>query len=191
MRHPLPLLLALLLLSACGGAADPCASACEGVDCKPAASSCVLSLRAEPSCEDVPEGGACSSSVALLRCVDGQRVEEACAPGSACGLTQGLAGCRASACTEGSLRCGAQGLERCGAGAWVREPCAEECRGDLLLGACGDAAARLSGTVRYARRGPTQDYSDWGPVEWVPARGFLVASYRGSTLVDLQVTDGS
>ena len=190
------LCLLLLLAAACGGDADPCSEACEGVDCKPRVSTCVLSLAAQPQeegCAGVAAGGTCASSLALVRCVAGQRVEEACVAGSACGETQGLAGCRALACTEGALRCGPTGggLERCRAGAWAAEACSAGCRGDALLGACGDAPARLTGTVRFAKRTVLADFSDWGTAQLVPAAGFLVGSYRGTQLVDLQVTDGS
>ncbi|MBF5043604.1 hypothetical protein FGE12_14500 [Aggregicoccus sp. 17bor-14] len=187
-------LVALLLsLCACSSGADPCARTCEGVDCAPVPSTCVLALAGTPPeapCEGVPAQGTCASALSLLRCVDGQRVEEACAEGSSCGESGGLAGCRAPSCTEGVLRCGASGgLERCGAGAWTAAPCTAGCQGDAVLGTCGEAPARLEGTVRFARRLPAADYSGWGPAELVPGQGLLVASYRGTRLVDLRETD--
>ncbi|MCP3139009.1 hypothetical protein [Pyxidicoccus xibeiensis] len=186
-----------LVLLACGPGSgnENCDAACaEGdVACRERACSDTPNeaMRAATDCSSLPEGGRCLGSRVVERCSLGMLLREDCAVGDAC-VEEGGAHCEAgAACVDGVSRCSDAGrLETCTDGRWRSRECSAGCVAEGRRGWCGSPGPTLSGTVRYARRWPDAAFRDWTPeAELVPAGGFLIASYRGETLVDLSVTD--
>jgi len=194
-----PWLLAVLLL-ACGPGqrqgGEPCEEACAEDDAACLARACSEApneaLRAASDCSSLPESGRCLGTRVVERCLLGRPLREDCEVGEVCvDEPEGARCVEGAACVEGVTRCSASGgLEACADGRWRSRECAAGCVGAGRRGWCGSPGSTLSGFVRYARRQPDAAFRDWTPgAEWVPAGGFLIASYRGETLVDLQVTD--
>ena len=189
-------------LLACGGAGSgdlPCDAACEASDeaCRMAACSGAPdeSVRAQVDCSVLPAGDRCLGPRVVERCHDGQLSREDCAASEACVESESGGGARCeagAACVESTSRCSATGaLERCSAGRWLEEPCEAGCVAEGNRGWCGAPGRTLSGLARYERRLPDAAFHDWtSETEWVPARGFLVASFHAGSLIDLGVTDG-
>jgi len=186
-----------LLALACGPGQglEPCETSCPEGDSACTEQACPTapaeSLRSAMDCASLPEGGRCLGARVVERCVDGRLQQEDCGTGDAC-VEEGTAHCAmGAACVDGTTRCTPGGaLEACQEGRWRARECARTCVDVGRSGWCGTPGATLSGMVRYARRGPDAAFRAWtAEAELVPARGFLVASYRGDTLVDLGVTD--
>ena len=194
-----PWLLAVLLLACEPGqrqGGEPCEEACAQDDAACLARACSEvpneALRAASDCSSLPESGWCLGTRVVERCVLGVPLREDCEVSEACvDAPEGARCVEGAACVEGVTRCSASGgLEACADGRWRSRECAAGCVGAGRRGWCGSPGSTLSGFVRYARRQPDAAFRDWTPgAEWVPAGGFLIASYRGETLVDLQVTD--
>ena len=191
------LCLGLLLLAACGPGqgSPPCDAACpEGDDTcreRACATGADEAVRAAMDCSSLPEGGRCLGPRVVERCEQGVPLREDCDIAEACVESEGGAHCaQGAACEDGVTRCAGSGLEACNDGRWRALECAAGCVEEGRRGWCGSPGSTLSGTVRYARRGPDAAFRGWTPeAELVPARGFLVASYRGGLLVDTGVTD--
>jgi hypothetical protein len=186
-----------LLLLACGPGqgGEPCDAACaEGDDAcreRACASTPDEAMRAAIDCSSLPEGGRCLGTRVVERCALGVLLREDCGAGEACVDVEGTAHCaQGAACVDGVTRCSGSGVEVCTDGRWRARQCAAGCVEEGRRGWCGEPGNTLSGTVRYARRGPDAAFRGWTPeAELVPAGGFLIASYRGESLVDLGVTD--
>lgn len=189
--------LGLLLLLACGPeqGGEPCDAACPEEDDTCREQACVSAPdeapRATADCAALPEGGRCLGTRVVERCMRDVLLREDCGAGASCVEEDGVARCaEGMACVDGVTRCSGARLEVCTDGRWRSRECAAGCVEEGRRGWCGEPGTTLSGGVRYARRGPDAAYRGWTPeAEWVPARGFLVASFRGESLVDVGVTD--
>ncbi|QSQ19922.1 hypothetical protein JY651_32180 [Pyxidicoccus parkwayensis] len=188
----------VLLVLACGPGRDgePCEASCAADDAACLEQACTDSpeeaMRAATDCASLPEGGRCLGTRVVERCLLGVLLREDCEAGEACVVEGAGARCAEGvACVDGVTRCSeAGGLEACVEGRWRSRECTAGCVDAGGRGWCGAPGNTLSGTVRYARRRPDASFRDWTPeAEWMPAGGFLIASYRGDTLVDLEVTD--
>lgn len=198
MRFEAAVLVGLGLLAlACGSGpgGEPCEAACLEGDTACVQQACPArpseALRTAIDCATLPEGGRCLGARVVERCVDGVLLQEDCGAGDAC-VEEGTAHCAVgAACVDGTTRCAQGGaLEACLEGRWQARECGAGCVPVGQSGWCGTPGPTLSGQVRYARRGPDAAFRAWtAEAELVPARGFLIASYRGDTLVDLGVTD--
>ncbi|NMO14838.1 hypothetical protein HPC49_00695 [Pyxidicoccus fallax] len=193
-----PLWLGLgVLFLACGpGRGDePCDAACPEGDVACRERSCAdttdEAARAAKDCSEMPAGGRCLGTRVVEWCELGVFLREDCEPGATCVEEGGVARCaEGTACVEGVTRCSGGGWELCTDGRWQSRECAAGCVEANGRGWCGEPGSTLSGIVRYARRGPDAAFRGWTPeAELVPAGGFLVASYRDESLVDLGVTD--
>ncbi|MCE9669386.1 hypothetical protein LY474_16370 [Myxococcus stipitatus] len=181
-------------LAACS-AAVPCEADCEDSDIACLSRSCAMGLdvaaRPAVDCSTFPEGGRCLGPRVVERCEGGQLLWRDCDQDEVC-VESGGARCETdAACVDGAERCAEAGaLTRCEEGRWRSAVCDSTCVTVGHRGWCGAPGATLSGTARYARRGPDASFRDWAPdVEQVAARGFLVASYRDDVLLDTTVTD--
>jgi hypothetical protein len=188
--------LALVLLACGPGQGDmPCEAACAADDAACLAQACDApdeAQRAATDCSALPAGGQCLGTRVVERCLLGVALREDCEAGEACVEEADGARCvEGAACMEGVTRCTASGgLETCQEGRWRSRACEAGCVEAGRRGWCGSPGTTLSGHVRYARRRPDASFRAWTPdTELVPAGGFLIASYRGETLVDLGVTD--
>ncbi len=197
MRFEVVVFIGLSLLAlACGSGQgeEPCGAGCPEGDSACTERACAgtpsEASRSAVDCASLPEGGRCLGARVVERCVDGRLHQEDCGAGDAC-VEEGTAHCAVgAACVDGSTRCAQGALEACLEGRWQARECTKGCVEAGRAGWCGTPGATLSGQVRYARRGPDTAFRGWtAEAELVPARGFLVASYRGDTLVDLGVTD--
>ncbi|WP_254627737.1 hypothetical protein [Myxococcus sp. CA040A] len=187
-----------LLACGAGSGAVPCDAACEASDEACRMSACSTgpeeAVRAQVDCGALPVGGRCLGPRVVERCHDGQLAREDCAVSEACVESQSSDGAHCepgAACVESTTRCSDMGaLERCSAGRWLEQRCEAGCVAEGNRGWCGAPGRTLSGVARYERRLPDAAFHDWTPeTEWVPARGFLVASFQAGTLIDLGVTD--
>ncbi|NVI98209.1 hypothetical protein HV824_08735 [Myxococcus sp. AM009] len=186
-----------ILVLACGPEQDgpPCDAACvpEDTVCRARACASALpgeALRTAADCVSMPVGGRCLGTRIVERCVEGVHLQEDCGANEACVLEGGAHCAAGAACLDGGSRCSADGVwQACVQGQWRARACAAGCVETEGRGWCGAPGPTLSGTVRYARRFPDADFTGWSAeAEWVPAGGFLVASYQGATLMDFQVS---
>lgn len=190
--------LLVLLVLACGPGqvGEPCEASCAADDTACREQACAdmpqEAMRAATDCASLPEGGRCLGTRVVEQCLLGVLLRQDCGNGETCVEEEAGARCsEGAACVDGVTRCSAAGaLEACADGRWRARDCAAGCVEAGRRGWCGAPGRTLSGTVRYARRRPDAAFHGWTPeAEWLPAGGFLIASYRGDTLVDLEVTD--
>src|SRR5215510_2178841 len=164
----------------CANAADPCQGiGPEGV--------CVSTSRVE-FCATATDGG--STELMTYDCPAGEHCQDS-ASGASCVLT--------GQCLDGQAQCtSATMIQTCSGGAWVSSTCPAQCIASPIGDFCGisEATTAFTGTLKYEARGPNASPpTDWGAVQAVPGRGFLVVVARfdaGGALqeiIDSKLTD--
>jgi|SoiMethySBSTD1v2_1073268.scaffolds.fasta_scaffold06847_5 hypothetical protein len=155
-------------------------------------------------CGAVPPEGVCLGTDKVQWCSvptgrgEPSVVTQDCKANEQCAVTGGIARCNlvpggcipdTSECSSGST------LRVCDAtGAWLSQTCSDLCR-DTALGAfCVPSFTMNSYTLNlgYEYLRPNISRTDWDPTpQTAPARGVLILSTRGQTLLDAVTTDAS
>jgi hypothetical protein len=125
-------------------------------------------------------------------------ISEDCGANEMCTVSSGIARCvRApGSCVPGAGECtSSTTLRICDStGTWVSETCPGICRATVLGGYCVPSYTMSTYTARLRYEFLTPNYSktDWDSVvQEAPARGVLVISVRGQTLLDAVVADAN
>lgn len=138
----------------------------------------------------------CDSLYRIARChatgpVTREFVYEDCVDDLIC---QEVGGDPACVCREGMSRCtSGTTAERCESGEWVSMSCETSCSATVAGDVCDSeelALGTLHAQVNYEKHSVDRELRNWDPdVEVVPAREFVVLSFRRAALLDAQITD--
>lgn len=155
-------------------------------------------------CQGYPAEGICVSPSEIYRCLvpTGSATpalsSESCSALEHCVETDEGAACepKPGLCDPGASECDGDTLRECDAdGAWHESTCELACKTSALGAFCATLETLpYEATIEYAARGPNDPDAPTGWTELaseLPARGLLVVSLRGETLIDATITDES
>jgi hypothetical protein len=155
-------------------------------------------------CGAVPPEGICLGNNKVQWCSvptgDGEPnvVTQDCRANEQCALTGGIARCSLvpGACIPDTFEClSSTTLRGCDAsGTWQSQTCPGLCRDTALGGFCVPSftTSPYTARLRYEFLRPNTSRTDWDPApQTAPARGVLVVSMRGQTLLDAVVADAN